>query len=276
MEKSFFFLPSLTARISCFGKQGLWGIQSVCTASWDVLGKMKPQAYPCDVCAGKHIRKRKELSAALAVLWARCTGLWGQWPVCLERNCSLPTWNGFTLAGWQMPTLLLGPLLRGAIPADNTWTDVQNPTSEDHTGCWSPSETPVAAHHTLETRTTDRCSAGLASFFVNRIGPQEILGGFCTCLCLFPFLNKAETLSGAFQFYVFLISQFSLIINLLVKTCLFWELLQTEYQLCLEKCEPLGLLPDFTEFIRSTYFSVCQLISLPIKKIYSKDEGDDG
>lgn len=85
---------------------------------------------------------------------------------------------------------------------------------------WNPCSCPSHSLW-LETRTTDHCSAGLASFFVNRTGPQEILGGFCTCLCLFPFLNKAETLSGAFQFYVFLISQFSLIINVLVKTCLF-------------------------------------------------------
>lgn len=101
IEKSFFFLPSLTARIPCFGKQGLWR-HIVCFYS-DLgclcNGKIKPQAYPCDVCAGKRIRKRKELSAALAVLWARWTGLWGQWLVCHGKEV-FSVHMGWAHLGW--------------------------------------------------------------------------------------------------------------------------------------------------------------------------------
>lgn len=69
---------------------------------WLYNGKMKPQAYPCDVYAGKHIGKRKELSTALAVLWARWTGLWGQWPV----------WKGTALC----PRGMGSPWLAGKCP----------------------------------------------------------------------------------------------------------------------------------------------------------------
>lgn len=122
-----------------------------------------------------------------------------------------------------------------AAPADSTWTQTSKPHLRGpcrllESPC--PLE-PLQPHITLpvagDKDHSSLTSAGLASFSVNRNVPQEILGGFCTYLCLFPFLNKVETLSGAFQFCVFLIPQFSLIINVLVKTCLFWELFQTEY-----------------------------------------------
>lgn len=161
MEKSFFFLPSLTARIPFFGKKGLWGQVVGLYSDLGCLysGKTKPQAYPCDVCAGKHVRKRKELSTALAVLWPGELGSGDHGLSVMERNCSLPSWNGFTLAGWQMPTLLLWPLLPGATPADSTWTQTSKTPPQrtvQAAGVPMPSETPCPSHSLwMETRKTN-------------------------------------------------------------------------------------------------------------------------
>lgn len=61
-----------------------------------------------------------------------------------------------------MPTLVLGPLLTGASPADNTWTQTSKTPPQravQAAGVPTPSEVLAAAYHTalwLETKTIDQ------------------------------------------------------------------------------------------------------------------------
>lgn len=193
------------------------------------------QGYPSEVCDGKNSRKGRELPTALAALGARWTGLWGQWPVLLRRGSTA-----------LCPYAVSWPWLADAYPAalasshrghpccQHLDTDTHYTTFGGHVCCWishAISNPCSCTSHCPVAGDKDQLliSAGLDSFLLNRAGPQEILAGFCTCLRLFTLLNKVRNLSGAFQFCVLLISQFSLITGVLVKTCLLGKLFQPEY-----------------------------------------------
>lgn len=191
-------------------------------------GKIKPQAYPCEsVLENRSGKERNHLALELS-----CS------PTGLGSGDNGLPWKGTALCPHGMGS----PWLAGKHPpcclGHPCWQHLDTDIQPHLRGPCRLLESPcpleaLQLHITLpvagDKDNWSLISAGLDSFSVNRNVPQEILGGFCTCLCLFPFLNKVETLSGAFQFCVLLIPQFSLIINVLVKTCLFWELFQTEY-----------------------------------------------
>lgn len=197
MEKSFFFPPSLTAVYYALASRACGGMQSVSIATWDVFVMERSNHKLILVTSVLGNTPRKERNyLQLQLSWGPgALGSGGSGWSVVERNCSLSTWDGFTLAGWQMPTLVLGPLLTGASPADNTWTQTSKTPPQravQAAGVPTPSEVLAAAYHTalwLETKTIDQLVQQGTSFFVKKTVPQEILGGFCTCLCLFPFLN---------------------------------------------------------------------------------------
>lgn len=132
------------------------------------------KGYPCEVCAGKDSRKGRELPTALAVLGARWTRLWGQWPVRLRnlrRSVHILCVDLGCLADGHPAALASS--LRGHLCCQHLDTDIQYTTSGGHVCCWSPhailnpcsctSLCPVAGEK-------DNCSSILTGlgFFLNR------------------------------------------------------------------------------------------------------------